>query len=45
MYSLLEVYLPEATQGEETDASSILQKEWGNLVNNSQGIRNDLQGQ
>jgi dynein heavy chain len=45
MYSLLETYLPEVMEKEEMDASSILEKDWGQLVQQAVSIRNDLQGQ
>jgi len=44
MYSLLENYLPEVMDKDEIDASSILDKDWGQLVNQAVVIRNDLQG-
>jgi len=45
MYSLLETYLPEVMEKEEMDASSILEKDWGQLVQQAVSIRNELQGQ
>lgn len=44
MYSLLETYLPEVMDKDEIDASSILDKDWGQLVTQAVVIRNDLQG-
>jgi len=43
MYSLLETYLPEVMEKDEIDASSILDKDWSQLVNQAVAIRNDLQ--
>jgi len=45
MYNLLETYLPEVMEKEEMDASTILEKDWGQLVQQAVGVRNDLQGQ
>jgi len=45
MYSLLETYLPEVMDKDEIDASSILDKDWGQLVKQAVSIRNNLQGQ
>lgn len=45
MYNLLETYLPEVMDKDEMDASSILDKDWGNLVTESISKRNDLQGE
>jgi len=44
MYSLLEYYLPEVMEKDEIDASSILDKDWGQLVKQAVDIRNNLQG-
>jgi hypothetical protein len=45
MCNLLETYLPETMEKEEMDPSTILDKDWGSLVNSAVAIRNDLQGQ
>jgi len=45
MYNLLETYLPAVMEKEEMDASTILEKDWGQLVTQAVTIRNDLQGQ
>lgn len=45
MYALLETYLPEVMEKEETDANSQLEKEWGQLVIYAENVRNELQGQ
>lgn len=45
MYSLLETYLPEIMDKEESDVSSILDKDWAKLVIDAEAVRNQLQGQ
>jgi dynein heavy chain len=46
MYNLLDTYLPEIREKqEEPDASSVLDKDWAQLVQQAVVIRNDLQGQ
>lgn len=45
MYALLETYLPEVMEKEEMDAKSILEKDWTQLVQFAETIRNELQGQ
>jgi dynein heavy chain len=45
MCTLLETYLPEIMEKEEMDPQTILEKDWGGLVTQAMGIRNDLQGQ
>ena len=45
MYSLLETYLPEVMEKEESDVSSILDKDWAKLVIDAEAVRNQLQGQ
>lgn len=46
MYDLLDTYLPELRSGsEEVDASTVLDKDWAQLVQQAVVIRNDLQGQ
>ena len=42
MCNLLETYLPEVMEKEEMDPSTILDKDWGALVNSAVSIRNDL---
>ena len=44
MYSLLETYLPEIMEKEESDVSSILDKDWAKLVIDAEAVRNQLQG-
>jgi len=41
MYSLLETYIPEVMEKEEMDPSTILDKDWGNLVNQAISSRNE----
>lgn len=45
MYSILETYIPEQMEKEETDVSSILDKDWAKLVIDAEAVRNSLQGQ
>jgi hypothetical protein len=45
MYTLLETYLPEVMEKEESDVSSILDKDWAQLVAYAETVRNQLQGQ
>ena len=45
MYALLETYLPEVMVNEESDVSSILDKDWAKLVVDAEAVRNSLQGQ
>lgn len=45
MYNLLDTYQPELRGQDETDASTILDKVWAQLVKEANVIRNDLQGQ
>ena len=45
MYTLLETYLPEVMEKEESDVSSILDKDWAQLVTYAETVRNQLQGQ
>ena len=45
MYSLLETYHPVLMEKEETDVSSILDKDWAKLVIDAEAVRNQLQGQ
>jgi dynein heavy chain len=45
MYNLLDTYQPELRGQDETDASTILDKVWAQLVKEAIQIRNDLQGQ
>jgi hypothetical protein len=45
MFSLLEQHLGDEMPGEGPDASQVLEKDWGQLVDQAVGIRNDLQGQ
>ena len=45
MYALLETYLPEVMEKEESDVSSILDKDWAKLVVDAEAVRNSLQGQ
>jgi hypothetical protein len=45
MYTLLETYLPEVMEKEESDVSSILDKDWAQLVAYAEIVRNQLQGQ
>jgi dynein heavy chain len=45
MYTLLETYLPEVMEKEEMDPHTILDKDWGQLVNQAVSIRNNLQGE
>jgi len=45
MYNLLETYLPGEMEQDEVDTKSIIEKRWHQLVEASEGIRNDLQGQ
>lgn len=46
MYDLLDNYLPELRSGsDEADASTVLDKDWAQLVQQAILIRNDLQGQ
>jgi hypothetical protein len=40
MYALLETYLPEVMEKEEMDAKSILEKDWTQLVQYAEVIRN-----
>jgi hypothetical protein len=42
MYSLLETYLPEIMDKEESDVSSILDKDWAKLVIDAEAVRNQL---
>jgi len=42
MCTLLETYLPEVMEKEEMDPAQILERDWGNLVNQAVVIRNDL---
>jgi len=44
MYSLLETYLPDVMEKEEMDPSTILDKDWGQLVHQAVSIRNEQQG-
>jgi dynein heavy chain len=44
MYALLETYLPEVMEKEESDVSSILDKDWAKLVVDAEAVRNSLQG-
>lgn len=43
MQDLLQIYLPEIMEKEEMDASTILEKDWGNLVIDAVEVRNSLQ--
>lgn len=45
MYTLLENYLPEVMEKEEMDSKQILEKDWAQLVQYAEQIRNELQGQ
>jgi len=45
MYALLDTYIPEIMEKEEMDPQTILDKDWGQLVDQAVNIRNDLQGQ
>jgi dynein heavy chain len=45
MYNLLDTYLPEFIDKEEMDPSTILDKDWVQLVKQAVTIRNDQQGQ
>jgi dynein heavy chain len=45
MYNLLEIYIPEVMEKEESDVSSILDKDWAKLVVDAEAVRNQLQGQ
>ena len=45
MISLLETYLPEIMEKEETDVKQILDKDWTQLVIYAETVRNQLQGQ
>lgn len=45
MYRILELYLPELMDKEESDVSSILDKDWAQLVAYAETVRNQLQGQ
>ncbi len=45
MYSILETYLPDLMEKEESDVSSILDKDWAKLVIDAEAVRNQLQGQ
>jgi dynein heavy chain len=45
MYNLLDTYQPELRGQDETDASTILDKVWAQLVQEAIQIRNGLQGQ
>jgi len=45
MYALLDTYIPEIMEKEEMDPQTILDKDWGQLVDQAVHIRNDLQGQ
>ena len=40
MYALLETYLPELMVNEESDVSSILDKDWAKLVVDAEAVRN-----
>jgi len=40
MYSLLETYLPEVMEKEESDVSSIIDKDWAKLVIDAEAVRN-----
>jgi dynein heavy chain, axonemal len=40
MYSLLDTYLPKMMEKEETDVSSILDKDWAKLVIDAEAVRN-----
>ena len=42
MYALLENYLPEVMEKEEVDAKSILEKDWVQLVQYAEQVRNEL---
>lgn len=44
MYTLLETYLPEVMEKEEADVSTILDKDWAQLVAYAETVRNQLQG-
>lgn len=45
MYALLDTYIPEIMEKEEMDPQTILEKDWGQLVQQAVSIRNELQGQ
>jgi dynein heavy chain len=45
MYALLETYLPEVMVNEESDVSTILDKDWAKLVVDAELVRNQLQTQ
>ena len=45
MSTLLETYLPEIMEKEEMDPQTILDKDWGGLVDQAVETRNNLQGQ
>jgi hypothetical protein len=45
MQNLLDQYLPELREKDDLDASQILDKEWGQLVDQAVEIRNSLQHQ
>lgn len=45
MYAILDHYLPELMDKEESDVSSILDKDWAQLVAYAETVRNQLQGQ
>jgi dynein heavy chain len=45
MYNLLETYLPEVMEKEDVDPSTVLDKDWGQLVKQAINTRNDQQGQ
>jgi hypothetical protein len=42
MYTILEHYLPELMDKEESDVSSILEKDWAQLVAYAETVRNQL---
>lgn len=42
MYSLLEVYLPDVMEKEESDVSTILDKDWAQLLKDADHVRNHL---
>jgi dynein heavy chain len=45
MYNLLETYLPEVMEKEDVDPTTVLDKDWGQLVKQAINTRNDQQGQ
>lgn len=42
MYTLLNEYLPELMEKEEMDSKQILEKDWTQLVQSAEQIRNEL---